>query len=488
MDRLIVQFGAIPLDTDILNTNRHAMVGLGAALQAVFGAGNTGPYVDGLPCVPGTGLTVNIGPGSIYVQAAIDATAYGSLAANTVDQIIQQGNLFGQNPLSCPAPGTAGQSINYLIEAQFQQTDTQSIALMYYNSANPLQPLLGAATNTQRSGICALRAKAGTAATTGSQTTPAADAGWTGLYVVTVANGATSIISGNIVAVAGAPVLAGLLNSHHGGGLGQAPKINLATETTGILPPSNLPVGFTFWCGTTTGTANAQAVTVPASITSFPPGSGIAFEIGAGLTNTGAVNFTVGTFGTFPVRKDGPTGPIPLTGGEMVAGADMTMRLNAAGTQLQLTATEMGTAALANASSNTGTVAAVMGSFTVGHLMVAADTSGTMQDGGLPGAAAAPSLLTQAANAGATLGPGVYNADTTAASGGAFGILLPIAPAHGACLIFKDAFLNWDVNNFTIGRNGHTIVGLASDLICNIKGMEDVQLTYNTPTTDWKIS
>jgi hypothetical protein len=41
------------------------------------------------------------------------------------------------------------------------------------------------------------------------------------------------------------PVLAGLLNSHHGGTNGQAPKINLASETQGSLPLSQLPASNT---------------------------------------------------------------------------------------------------------------------------------------------------------------------------------------------------------------------------------------------------
>jgi hypothetical protein len=205
MDRAIVQIGANPLDTDILGTNRNAMVGLGVALQAILGGG---PYVSGLPCIPGAGLTVSIGPGSIYTTASIDATQYGSMAADTVDQIIQQGILFGQNPLSTPAPATAGQSINYLIEAQFQQVDENLVALKYYSSSNPLQPFTGSATNTTRAAVCALQVKAGAAATTSTQTTPAADAGWSGIYVVTVAHGETSIVNGNIALAPGAPFIA----------------------------------------------------------------------------------------------------------------------------------------------------------------------------------------------------------------------------------------------------------------------------------------
>ena len=483
MNRLIVQFGAVPKDTDILYTNKHAMVGLGMALEALLGAGNTGPYVDGLPCVAGTGLTVNVGAGSIYVQAAIDSTAYASLPADTTDLIIQQGITFGQTSFSCPAPSTSGQSINYLIQAQFQQVDAIPVAQLYYNSANPLQPLTGTATNTVREGVCALEIKAGTAAATGSQVTPTADSGWTALYVVTVAYGTTQIASGNIATVSGAPILAGLLNSHHGGVAGQAPKINLASEVQGTLPLANLPtipssllpIGLTFWCGTSTGTANAQSITTPAAILSFPTGSGIAFKVGSGLTNTGAVTLTVGSFGTFAVLKDGPTGPIALTGGEMVAGETMTARFD--GTNLQLTSTELGTAALANASSSTGTVSAVTGSgsITAGHIAVFTDSNGSVGDGGPAGVAAAPAIL-GVANNGNVIGPGVYLIDT---SGGAFGINLLASAAYGASWTFIDGPGAWRQNNFTINLGSYTVTPSnlpvqSGSVICNVSGEEFV--------------
>ena len=38
MDRSIVYPGSIPLDTDLLNTNRNMMIGLGALMQAVLGS------------------------------------------------------------------------------------------------------------------------------------------------------------------------------------------------------------------------------------------------------------------------------------------------------------------------------------------------------------------------------------------------------------------------------------------------------------------
>ena len=64
MDRIMVYPGAIPLDTDMLATNRNAMVALGALAQMVVGSA---PVVDGLACTPTSpaSLSVVVQPGSI---------------------------------------------------------------------------------------------------------------------------------------------------------------------------------------------------------------------------------------------------------------------------------------------------------------------------------------------------------------------------------------------------------------------------------------
>ena len=41
MDRILVYPGNIPLDTDILNTNRNSMVALGYLAQAILGTGTS---------------------------------------------------------------------------------------------------------------------------------------------------------------------------------------------------------------------------------------------------------------------------------------------------------------------------------------------------------------------------------------------------------------------------------------------------------------
>jgi len=94
--------------------------------------------------------------------------------------------------------------------------DANPVALPYYNASNPAQPYSGpnnsgTAQNTTRKGTIVLTAKAGVAAATGTQITPSADSGNVGLWVVTVANGQTQIIAGNIAQVSGAPFITNTL-------------------------------------------------------------------------------------------------------------------------------------------------------------------------------------------------------------------------------------------------------------------------------------
>lgn len=211
MDRQIVYQGQIPLETDVLLTNKNTMLALGAFVQAVLGSSVS---VDGLACVPNSpaALNVKVGPGSIHSLQNVDGTAYGTVPADTTNQVVKQGLAVGTQTLSCPAPATTGQSIVYLIQAAYQDTDTGSTVLPYYNASNPAVAWsgpnnTGVSQNTVRKGVCLVGVKAGIAATTGTQVTPAPDAGYTGLYAVTVANGQTTITSGNIAQLASAPFI-----------------------------------------------------------------------------------------------------------------------------------------------------------------------------------------------------------------------------------------------------------------------------------------
>lgn len=211
MDRNIVYPGAIPLDTDILGLNRNAMVGIAALTGAVLG---TNAVVDGLACTPTqpASLTVVVGPGSITTLTPLDANAYGSLAADTADQIVKTGINLQPVNFTFAAPPSSGQSVNYLIEAAFSEADSNPVVLPYVNAANPNLPYSGpnnsgGAQNTMRVQRVQLQVKPGAAASAGTQTTPAVDSGWVGLYVVTINYGQTAIAQEDIVTLPTAPFL-----------------------------------------------------------------------------------------------------------------------------------------------------------------------------------------------------------------------------------------------------------------------------------------
>jgi hypothetical protein len=190
--------------------------------------------VSRLACTPTTpaSMNVKVGPGSIYKLSTLEASAWGQLLGtggldldvNADHQILKQGILRDTQTFALAAPGTAGQSVVYLIEAQFQETDDATVLTQFYNPDNPNAPIGNNASPFRRN-VCALQVKAGTPAATGSQTTPAPDAGWTPVWAITVAFGATTIVSGNIVAAAGAPFIS------IGSGGGGATVVNWTTVT-----------------------------------------------------------------------------------------------------------------------------------------------------------------------------------------------------------------------------------------------------------------
>jgi hypothetical protein len=215
LDRQIVWPGAIPLETDILSTNRNAMIGLGHLAQAILGSGPAG---YGLACTPTNpaSLSVQIGPGSFYSLQPVDATAYSSLPANTADLVMKQGVVLASKPpiLTFTPPQTPGTAIVYLVEAAFSETDSAPVTLPFFNSANPSQPLTGpnnsgGASYTVRQGGVAFQVKAGVPAAIGAATAPVVDAGYTPLHLVTVAYGQTAITQSSISSAPQTPLLQG---------------------------------------------------------------------------------------------------------------------------------------------------------------------------------------------------------------------------------------------------------------------------------------
>ena len=205
MDRQIVYPGAIPLDTDLLNIQRATMKAIGYLAEATIG---TNTVVDGFIVVPTApaSLTFTVGPGSISTASTIDATAFGSLSYDN-NPLVKIGSIETYSSFTVAPPSVSGQSVNFLLEASFSETDGTPVVLPYYNAANPGQAFAGvnnsgSAQNTQRLQQAVLSLVQGTPAATGTQVTPQVSPGAVPVAVITVAYGQGTITGSNIASPA----------------------------------------------------------------------------------------------------------------------------------------------------------------------------------------------------------------------------------------------------------------------------------------------
>jgi hypothetical protein len=294
MDRNIVYPGSIPLDTDLLSVNRNTMVGLGFLAQAILGASTV---VDGLLCQPTSpaSMNVTVGPGSITQIGPADILAYGSIPADPT-LLVKMGINTTPTTFSVTAPSSVGQTINYLIEAAFQEADGNPIVLPYYNASNPAQSFsgpanAGSADNTVRTQRVQLQLKPGVPGNTGSQTTPAADSGWTGLYQVTVSYSQTQVTAANIAIIPTAPFLSWKLPSLRPG-FGSGVQ-SFVSSTNFIVPAGVNQVEVEVW-----GAGSGSYGSVPGLPSGGGSGGGYARKLVTGLIPGQVVPITVGGGGS----------------------------------------------------------------------------------------------------------------------------------------------------------------------------------------------
>jgi hypothetical protein len=315
LDRGIVYPGQIPLDVDILSANRNALIAIGYALQATLG---TGIYADGLACNPTlpASMQVTIGLGSLTTMSTIDASAYGTIAAD-LDNLVKMGiNPFGSTSFTLTAPGTSGQSINYLIEAQLLESDGLPISLPYYNAAAPSQPFTGpnnnqAQQNTVRIQRVGLQLKAGSPSAAGTQQTPTVDAGWVGLYTLTVNFGQTTVTATSITVYPGAPFIGAKIPalapffSPTFTGIPAAPTAPAGTSTTQIATTAFM--GNYGHFGTSVPLIVSQSWTVPAGVFKIfikvqaaGGGASVSISTQVGGAGGGGGGYAEGIFGVTP--------------------------------------------------------------------------------------------------------------------------------------------------------------------------------------------
>ena len=306
MDRNIVYPGSIPLDTDLLSVNRNTMIGLGFLAQAILG---TSVVADGLHCQPTTpaSMSVTVGPGSITQLGSVDILDYGSIVADQTDKIVKMGINIGPSTFTIAAPSSVGQSINYLIEASFIESDGSPLVLPYYNAANPAQSLngpsnSGSTQNTVRTQRVLLQLKSGAPGNTGSQATPATDSGWIGLYQITVAYGQTAVTGANISIIPTAPFLTWKLPLLRPGVASGVQSFN--SSGTFTIPAGVTQVEVEVW-----GAGSGSFASVPGLPSGGGCGGGYARKLVTGLVPGQTVPVTVGIGGVAGTTAGTAAGP-----------------------------------------------------------------------------------------------------------------------------------------------------------------------------------
>lgn len=255
MDRQIIYPGQLLPETSLLQMTKDSMIGAAKLASAILGTSTVASGFAVTPTGPAS-LQVLCAPGEIYSMAAIDALAFSTLPADTAHSILKQGIMLDGVTLNCPAPVTTAQSINYLVQVTYQDADSTPVLLPYYNSANPSLPYSGMGNNgltqnTVRKGAAIVSVKAGVSAATGTQVTPAPDAGNIGSYAVTVAFGQTTITAGSIAVLATAPLINSTL---HGltSVFGVPVSVSAATSAAHAVPLSQAQLMFSSPVGTAT--------------------------------------------------------------------------------------------------------------------------------------------------------------------------------------------------------------------------------------------
>ncbi len=203
-DRQIVYTNEVPFETDVLNTNKNAYVGLGRFTDAVLGSTTQANGFNTVPlAVPD--LKVDVEQGEIYEQQAVDSIPYGEVPADP-SLIQKQGILTETVTLDTAAPVGVGNSVDYLIQVSFLQIDTNITNRPYFNSTDPSSPIFIAQVELRENNAI-VTAKQGIEATTGTQVPPAPDPGNVGLYIVTVDFGQTEVLAPDIVIDPNSPLI-----------------------------------------------------------------------------------------------------------------------------------------------------------------------------------------------------------------------------------------------------------------------------------------
>lgn len=284
----------------------NAMKGEGAILKAILGSTT---QLDGFSCTPNSPVDLNVivGNGTITILKDVLDTALGELPtqipADTTHQIVKYAYTLDPTLIAVTPPATPGFSTNDLIQISFSELDGDPVQIPFFNgfTGQTINPPTFATKNTQRIDSVVITLKPGTPALTGTQSTPSPDPGYVGAWVVTTAEGQTTINSGDITEYPNAPFITEKLKD----------KISEATADTRYAQMSQVQSGqLTFVVGA--GPANTYTASTTPALTAYT--QGMLLNCVFTNTNTGPSTININGLGAVPITNEENE---PLTGDEL---------------------------------------------------------------------------------------------------------------------------------------------------------------------------
>lgn len=267
-----------------------------------------------------------------------------------------------------------------------------------------------------------------------------------------------------------------------------SPTANVTISPTGIVtisPTSTLTLGTAGQTSTLLG--NVSATGSNQTITISPTGTGTVTinpsTVGA-LDNVviGANTAKAGTFTSLSATSVSGTGFSSYLASPPAIGS------SAANSGKFTTLISTDVTASSSATTGSVTIAGGIGVNGVSYFGASVYLSGNPTDNlqaatkGYVDAAAGGSWTTVTVATAAAAGV-KYFANTSTAP---FTITLPATPANNTSVYIADLAGTFDRNNLTVGRNSSLIMGLAEDLILNVKNVS-ITLVYSGSTYGWKL-
>lgn len=209
LDRVQFLYSMNPPSSWVNMSARDTRIGFGDWIYNALGSSNG--YFGNLCTSTATGLNVTVGPcsansfASLYQYLPEESSPFGGGSYGPSTALPADNNQVDVQGIMSPAqaltigplnpPGTAGQSIVYIVECKVNTLDTTSQTVSFVSSTGSV---VSSSANRDRADQIFCQSKAGTAGV--SPSAPAVDTGYIGTSQITVPYGTSTLTSGMIAA------------------------------------------------------------------------------------------------------------------------------------------------------------------------------------------------------------------------------------------------------------------------------------------------